>query len=334
MQRMHRRHALRGSLGLVGMGLLSACGLGPISGPAPSRVRRIGVLGDAPASVWDAFLEGMGEYGWVEGKNLAIERRWAEGSYARFVDLTGELAGLGVECIVAGSLSAVAAAKQATSTVPIVGNLVTGEALENGIVENIARPGGNVTGSAGISGAQLFGKLLELLTAVAPDATLIAALGNSTSAGFDYGVEAARSAAATLGLRLQVFAVRGNDELDAAFAAMGAARAGALAIVHSTIFASARPKLAELGLKHRLASITNDTELPAAGGLLAYGVNRPDVYRYSASYVDKILKGAKPGDLPMERPRKFDLVINLKTARVLGLTIPQSVLHQATELIQ
>jgi putative tryptophan/tyrosine transport system substrate-binding protein len=213
---------------------------------------------------------------------------------------------------------------------------VGGRRGQAGHVDNIARPGGNVTGSAGISGAQLFGKLLELLAAVVPGARLIGALGNSTSSGYDYGVQAARSAAAALGLGLQVFSVRGTDELEGAFAAMGAARVQALAMVHSTIFASAsaRPKLAELALKHGLASVTNDTELPAAGGLLGYGVNRPDVYRYSASYVDKILKGARPGDLPMERPSKFDLAVNLKTARSLGLTLPEQVLQQATEVIR
>ncbi len=328
-----RRDFLRGGLALAGLGLLAGCGIGSPPAP-PVQVRRIGVLGDAPASVWDAFREGMGEHGWVEGQNLAIERRWAEGSYERYVALTRELAGLPVECIVAGSLSAVSAAKRGTSTVPIVGNLVTGEALENGIVENIARPGGNITGSAGISGAQLFGKLLELLAAVAPGATLIAALGNSTSSGFDYGAQAARSAAAALGLELQVFSVRGTDELEGAFAALGAAGAHALAMIHSTIFASARPRLAELALRHRLPSVTNDTELPAAGGLLAYGVNRDGVYRRAANYVDRILKGAKPGDLPMERPTTFDLSVNLKTAQALGLTIPKSILEQATEVLQ
>jgi putative tryptophan/tyrosine transport system substrate-binding protein len=332
-----RRQVVQGA-GAVGLGLVAGCGRWPGQVPAPAaggaKVHRIGVLGDWSTSRWDAFREGLRELGWVEGQNLAVEYRWTEGHNERYRAGAAELVQLQVELVVAGALSASAAAKQATSTVPIVAILATGEALEGGIVDNIARPGGNITGTAGISGTQLEGKQLQLLKEAVPEASRVAILAQSSGAGFERRTEALQSAAPLLGVQLQVFPVQHPGGIEEAFAAMGAAGVHALKILPAPIFDLLWEPIADLAAQHRLPALTEYREFPQAGGLMAYGVDRLDIYRRAATYVDKILKGARPGDLPMERPMRFDFVINLKTAQALGLTIPPHVLLQATEVLQ
>jgi putative ABC transport system substrate-binding protein len=299
-------------------------------------VRLIGVLGAEPGGRWDGFWDGLRELGWVEGRNLAVESRWSEDS-RRYQALTTELVGRQVELIVVETSNASLAAKQATATVPLVAILTSGEAIERGIVDNIARPGGNITGTAGISGSQLEGKQLQLLKEAIPHAARVAVLrGGSAEATStsEVRLRGLQEAAPGFGIQLHVVHIPNISGLDDAFAAMSTAGADAVKILTATQWDSAWGRIAELALQYRLPSITEVPEFALAGGLLAYGLSRADIYRSAAPYVDKILRGARPGDLPMERPTEFDFVVNLKTAQALGLTIPQTVLTQATEIIQ
>jgi putative ABC transport system substrate-binding protein len=331
-----RRRFLRGGLSVAGLGLLAGCGLLPPQAPTSERVRLIGVLGDVPGGRWDAFWDGLRELGWVEGRNLAVESRWAEGDSQRYRALATELVERKVELIVVGTSVASVAAKQATSTVPLVAILVSGEAIESGLVDNIARPGGNITGTAGISGWQLEGKQLQLLKEAVPHASRVAVLHSNLepSSSAERRVRALQEAAPGLGVHLHVVAMPNYSGLDDAFAAMSAAGADTLKILASTLFDTAWGRIAELALRYQLPAISEYPEFAQAGGLLAYGLSRAEIYRSAAPYVDKILRGARPGDLPMERPTDFDFVINLETAQALGLKIPQDLLQQATELIR
>jgi putative tryptophan/tyrosine transport system substrate-binding protein len=333
--RRTRRHFVQGA-GAAGLGLLAGCGRWPGQQRAPGgpEIRRIGVLGDSFTARWDAFREGLRELGWVEGQNLAVEYRWTEGHNERYGAVAAELVQLPVELIVAGTSAGSAAAKQATSTVPIVAILATGEALEAGLVDNIARPGGNITGMAGISGTQMEGKQLQLLTEAVPAASRVAILARATGASAERRTQALQSAAPLLGVQLQVFLVQNPGGIEEAFAAMGAAGAHALKILPASWFDPRWDQIADLTARYRLPTLAYRMEFPRAGGLMAYGVDGLDINRRAATYVDKLLKGAQPGDLPMERPMRFDFVINLKTAQALGLTIPPHVLLQATEVIQ
>jgi putative tryptophan/tyrosine transport system substrate-binding protein len=332
----YSRRQLVQSAGAVGLGLLAGCGRWPGQQRAPGgpEIRRIGVLGDSSTARWDAFRQGLRELGWVEGQNLAVEYRWTEGHNERYGAVAAELVQLQVELIVAGPLNASAAAKQATSTVPIVAILSNADALEAGLVDNIARPGGNITGTAGISGTQMEGKQLQLLTEAVPAASRVAILAPATATSFERRTQALQSAATMLGVQLQVFPVQNPGGIEDAFAAMGAAGAQALKILPSPWFDSRWEQIADLTARYRLPALAYNMEFPPAGGLMAYGVDLLDINRRAATYVDKLLKGARPGDLPMERPMRFEFVINLKTAQALGLTIPHHVLLQATEVIQ
>jgi putative ABC transport system substrate-binding protein len=327
-----------GGLSMAGLGLLAGCGLLPPQAPTSERVRLIGVLGNLSGDRWDGFWDGLRELGWVEGRNLAVESRWDEVDIQRYQALATELVERKVELIVVQSAGASVAAKQATATVPLVAILVSGEAIESELVDNIARPGGNITGIAGVSGRQLEGKQLQLLKEAVPHASRVAVLrAGSTevpSASNSRRTQALEEAAPGLGVHLHVVTMPDISGLDDAFAAMSAADADALKILNSTVFDSAWARVAELARQYRLPYIAENPEFARAGGLLAYGVSQPEIYRSAAGYVDKILRGARPGDLPMERPTDFDFVVNLKTAQALGLTIPQSILTQATEVIQ
>lgn len=325
-------------LSIVGLAQITACGLSMPFRQATSRatkVRLIGVIGDENSARWDAFREGLRELSWVEEQNLAIEYRWTGGanSAERYSAFTTELAQLNVEIVVAGALLASIGAKQATSTIPIVTVLATGEALENGIVDNIARPGGNVTGTAGISGAQLEGKQLQVLKAAVADASRIAVVAFAKSPSLELRMQVLQSAATTLGVQLQTYIVQSAGDLENAFLAIGAAGADAVKILATTTWDLLWKQIADLALRYRLPALTEYRQFPQAGGLMAYGVDRVEIYRRAATYVDKILKGAQPGDLPMERPTRFDFIVNMKTAQTVGLTIPQTVLSGATELI-
>jgi putative ABC transport system substrate-binding protein len=301
------------------------------------KVYRVGYLSapsrDSVERGVEAFLRTLRELGWVEGQNLIIEYRWAEGKVERLPDLATELVRLKVDVIVAPAGSAALAAKNATKSIPIV-MIFPSDPVELGLVASLRRPGGNVTGTSFAPGPELFGKQLQILKETIPHASRVAILRNPADPGDAPQVTEVEAAARSLGIHLQRVEARGPGEFDSAFAAMGRERADALLVAGGSTFLVHRTRLAELAVKGRLPTMYNYRENVEVGGLMAYAVNMSDFVRRAATYVDRILKGANPADLPVERPTKFELVINLKTAKALGLTIPQSVLARADELIQ
>jgi len=301
------------------------------------KVYRIGYL-SAPsrASVeqaLQAFLRKLRELGLVEGQNLIIEYRWADGKAERLPDLAAELIQLKVDLIVAPAGSAALVAKKATSSIPIV-MLFPVDPVGLGLVASLGRPGGNVTGTTLSPGSEIFGKQLQILKEAIPRASRFAIAANPAEPGFTFQMNEVEAAARSLGIRLQHVEVRGPEDLDSAFAAMARERAEALLVQGSSTFLVHRTRLAELAVKGRLPTMSNFREMVEAGSLMAYGVNMADFIGRSAVFVDKILKGAKPADLAVEQPTKFELAINLKTAKALGLTIPPPVLARADEVIQ
>jgi putative ABC transport system substrate-binding protein len=304
-----------------------------------TKVPRIGYLGlnrAASPHLTEAFLHGLRDLGYVEGRNVVIEYRDAEGKIERFPALAAELAALRVDVFVtAGGTPAALAAKQATRTLPIVFAGV-GDAVASGLVTSLARPGGNITGSS-VLAPELVGKWLELLKQAVPGVTRVAVLWQPgflpERTGKDM-LKEAEVAGRALGVRVQFVEARGPEDFDRAFSDMTRERAGALTVLGSNMLFGERRRLVDLAAKHRLPAVYGLREFVDAGGLLSYGPNAADLFRRAATYVDKILKGAKPADLPVEQPTKFELVINLKTAKALGLTIPQSVLGRADEVIQ
>ncbi len=272
--------------------------------------------------------------GWVEGQNIVIEYRYAEGRIDRLPGLAEELVRLKVDVIAASPTPSVIAARNASRTIPIVGMSLT-EPVALGLVASLARPGGNITGITYSVDADIFGKQLELLKEVVPKVRRVAALTNpSGTPAYPLTLSNVKAAARTLGLQLQLHEAREPGEFDRAFAAMAKERAVALLVFGDPMFFLHRARLADLALKNRLPSMSTQWQWVEAGGLIAYGPNLPDLWRRAATYVDKILKGARPADLPIEQPTKFELVINLKTARALGLAIPQPLLLRADEVIQ
>jgi putative ABC transport system substrate-binding protein len=282
--------------------------------------------------LWAAFREGLGELGYREGQNVVIEFRSAEGDPARLPQLAKELVGLPVDVLVVQTMQAVQAARQATTTIPIV---VTSQAepVECGLVASLARPGGNLTGGAGI-GLEQWGKLLELLQEIQPTLSRLGMLWNPDNCVDRNMVEQLREAAQSRRAVFQPLAVRTRADVEQALSPLASWRAEALAVTPASASFSHRRVLAELAIRQGLALVSNVREFADAGALLTYGPNLVAATRYAATYVDKILRGAKPGDLPMARPTRFELVINLKTAKALRLTIPPSVLARADELIQ
>ena len=301
------------------------------------KVSRIGYLSagsdTANPRVREAFRQGLRELGWVEGQNIIIEYRWAEGRFDRLPDLAAELVRLKVDVLVAAPTPAALAAKNATGTIPIVGMSLT-DPIGLGLVASLARPGGNVTGVSYSVGAEIFGKDLELLKEVVPRVRRVAVLSNPASPARPLTISNVKDAARSLGLQLQLLEARGPRDFDGAFAAMAKERVGALLVVTDPAFIPHRARLVDLAVKNRLPSIFTQREDAEAGGLMSYGPRLSDLHRRGATYVDKILKGAKPADLPVEEPTKFELVINLKTAKALGLTIPPSLLQRADQVIE
>jgi putative tryptophan/tyrosine transport system substrate-binding protein len=303
-----------------------------------AKVARIGYLAAnlaASPHLREAFLQGLRDLGYVEGRNVVIEYRDAEGKYERFPALATELVALKVDVIVVTSTPAAVAVKQATRTIPIVFTWAA-DPVGSGLVTSLARPGGNITGLS-ILAPDIIGKRLELLKQAVPGVSRVAALWHPGDyverMEKDMLTEADRAARA-LGLRLQVVEARGPEDFDRAFADMTRARADAVTVQSTNIFFIERRRLVDLAAKNRLPAMYLTREFVDAGGLMSYGPHVADLHRRAASYVDKILKGAKPADLPVEQPIKFELVINLKTAKALGLTIPPSVLQRADEVIQ
>ncbi len=328
---MTTRRAFIGSL----VGSLLAAPLAAETQQA-GKVYRIGVLEPTSmalnAANLDAFRKGLRELGYVEGRNMMIEYRSADGRSERFPDLAAELVRLKVDVILTRGTPAVMAAKNATGTIPVV-MAASGDPVLSGVVSSLARPGGNVTGLSAVV-VEVSGKRLELIREVAPGVSRVAALFNMSNPNDALQWKETETAAPTLRVQLQLLDVRKPGDFAGAFDAAVKGRAGALFVgLDALTWANHRP-IVELAAKHRLPAIYGGREFVNAGGLIAYGVSYPHLYRRAASYVDKILKGAKPADLPIEQPTKFELVINIKTAKALGLTIPQSLLGRADEVIQ
>jgi putative tryptophan/tyrosine transport system substrate-binding protein len=299
------------------------------------KVPRIGFLffgSPGPSRELDAFRQGLRELGYTEGQNIVIEVRFANGRVERLPELATELARLNPDVLVTPGTPASLAAKQATSTIPIVFAGVA-DAVGAGLVANFARPGGNITGLTGIS-AELGGKRLELLKEVAPKASRVAVLYNPADRSNVLVLKELQKSAPALRLTLQPLGVRGPGEFEGAFVAMTRERAHALFGAAGILTTEHRKALVDLAAKRRMPAMWGERQFVEAGGLMSYAVDFYDQVRGAATYVDKILKGAKPGDLPVEQPTKFALVINLKTAKALGLTIPQSLLQRADQVIQ
>ena len=325
----------RAFLGTLAGGLLAAPRIADAQ-PA-GRVYRVGYLtaGSLTANprVLEAFRQGLRDLGWVEGQNIVIEYRSAEGRLDRLPDLAAELVRLKVDVIVATPTPAALAAKSATGSIPIVGASLV-EPVGLGLIASLARPGGTVTGVTYSVGTDIFGKDLELLKEVVPKVRRVAVLSNPDGPAQPLTISNIKDAARSLGLQLLLVDARGPGDFDGAFAAMARERVGALFVVTDPVFVPHRARLVGLAAKSRLPSIFTQRADVEAGGLMSYGPNFADMYRRAATYVDKILRGAKPADLPVEQPTTFELVINLKTAKTLGLTIPRSVLTRADEVIQ
>ena len=304
----------------------------PLAGEAQqaSKVKRIGFLrvGPPPTTFIEGFRQGLRELGYLEGQNITIEYGLAR-SVAEVPDVAAELVRLKVDVLVASGTPSVLPARNATSTIPVV-FVAAIDPVATGVVASLARPGGNVTGVTAMH-ADLTGKRLELLKELLPKLSRIAVLVRDHPGHAQY-VQEAELAARTLGAQLQVLAVRDPRDFEGAFSA--ARGASALLPVDDAVFTAHRTQLAELALKNRLPTMYGLSEAVVAGGLMAYGPHYGDLYRRAATHVDKILKGARPADLPVEQPSKFQLVLNLRTAKALGLTIPQSVLIRVDQVIQ
>ena len=324
---------------LIGLAVVLAFALSvaPLAAHAQpaTKVPRVGLLitGSSPGqSYLSAFRQGLHELGYVEGHSIATEYRWAEGKYERLPDLAAELVRLKVDVIVAVATPAVQAAKQATKAIPIV-MLSVGDPVASGFVASVARPGGNITGLANIA-TELVGKQLQLLREVLPNVSLVTVLWNPTNPSNASQLREAAAAARALGVRVQPLEAQGPSDIDRAFVVMTKDRAGALLVLSDSMFIAQRERIADLATKSRLPAVYGLRPHAEAGGLMAYGANLLDLVRLAATFVDKILKGAKPADLPVEQPTRFELVINLKTAKALGLTIPPSVLGRADQVIE
>jgi putative ABC transport system substrate-binding protein len=327
----------RYTIGLI-VTLALAILLAPVVADAqPSaRVPRIGYLGNSSPSLEpdlvEAFRQGLRELGYIEGQTIVIEYRWAEGEYDRFPDLVADLIRLKVDVIVTAGTPGTLAAKQATKTIPIV-MAVAGDAVGAGLVASLARPGGNVTGLTTIV-QDLEGKRLELLKEVVPGLSRVGVLWNPVNPVNPIIFKQTQIAAQTLGLTVQTLDVRGVEEFEDAFAILARERPDALIMITDRFLLTHRKRIVEFMAQHRLPTMYPYRELVVEGGLLSYAPSYTDSFRRAATFVDKILKGTKPADLPIQQPTKFELVINLKTAKALGLTIPPSLLARADEVIE
>jgi len=325
---------------LIGLTVVLAVSLtiAPLVGEAQpaTRVAQIGVLSSfspAETAAWDqAFRQGLRDLGWVEGQNLKIEYRYARGRIDRLPDLAADLVRLKVDVMLTAVTPDALAAKNATRVIPIV-MAAAGDVTVTGLVESLARPGGNITGLSQMN-PELVGKRLELLKEIVPSLSRVAVLWNPEDKISALTWREIQFPARTLGIDLHSLEVRSPGDIGKAFEGALRVRAGALAIMPSPVFVTNLKRLADLAEKHRLPSIFHVPDFVTAGGLVTYGPNRPDLFRRAAAYVDKILKGAKPGDLPIEQPNTFELWLNLKTAKALGLTIPPSVLVRADHVIE
>ena len=311
--------------------------LGPLAAQQAAKIPRIGYLSsNAPETFRvDAFRQALQEFGWVEGQNLLVDYRSADGQFARLPELAAELVRLKVDVIVAVPTVSALAAQQATRTIPVVFTHVS-DPVGSGLVPSLAQPGGNITGFTHLN-AELSPKRLAFLTEAMPNVTHIAALwhpGGLDDRTQKTMVQETEDAARSLGVQLQFVAVRGPGDFDEAFAAMTSAHTGALIVLPGPLLLAERRRIVDLAAQHHLPAVYFAREFVEAGGLMAYGANMAALVQGAARSVDKILKGAKPADLPVEQAARFELLINLKTAQALGLSLPPTLLFQATEVIQ
>ena len=294
-----------------------------LSGSSPSS---------SPGGVGDAFQQGLKDLGWVEGHNIRLVYRYVGGDFDQLPSVAAELVRMRVDVIVASTPAALAAVRKATSTIPIV--MVYGpDPVDVGLVASLGRPGGNVTGLTSLS-ADLSLKQLDLFKQIVPGLARVAVLFNPANPWHPAAVERIEPAARTMGLRCQRVSVRGPAEFDAAFAAMSTDKANGVLNLSDPMTFTHRARLAELAVKHRLPTMNGVIGYTEAGGLASYWPNDAEMFRHAATYVDRILRGARPGDLPVEQPTKFELIINLKTAKALGLTVPPSLLARADQVIE
>jgi ABC-type uncharacterized transport system substrate-binding protein len=316
------------------IGLVGGAAAWPLTASAQQQVKivTIGVLAIEPWSPIDTFRQALDDLGYIEGKNVRFEYRYAKGNNERLPELANDLVGLNVDVILTWGTDAVLAAKQATTTIPIVMGVI-GDPLGIGIVTNLAHPGGNITGCS-LDSAELEAKRLQLLKELVPGLSRVAILFNPTNHYMPLALQSARKGAQLLHLSLAVYKVYDTTTLDAAFATLTKDRPDAFLVPADTFLASQRGRIAQFAIENKLPSAYTFREYIEAGGLLAYTPNYKDLFRRAASYVDKILKGAKPGELPIQQPRGFHLFINLKTARALGLTVPRRLIAGATEVIE
>ncbi|MBI4636971.1 MAG: ABC transporter substrate-binding protein [Candidatus Rokubacteria bacterium] len=317
------------ALGLA-LAVIPAPGLAPAH--AADKLPRIGFLWPGPADLYDAFRQGLGELGYVEGRTVLIEARVTGGSVSRLAEQARDLARLKVDVLVVGSTQAIHAARQATATIPIVMAL-SGDAVSSGLVASLARPGGNVTGLTIIS-ADLAGKRLELLREVVPSVTRLAIFWNPTNLSHEPVLRELEAVAQRLGLAVQRIELNRAEDIERAFEKAAAGRAGALLVLGDFVTLTSRVRIAELAAKHRLAAMYEVREFVEAGGLMAYGVNLAQLFKRAAVFTDKILKGARPAELPVEQPTRFELIVNVKAARAVGLTFTPDILLRADQVIE
>jgi len=316
--------------------LLGGAAAWPLAARAEPKIPRVGFMGNSTAALEanlvGAFRDGLHELGYEEGRNIIIEYRWADGKYEQFPALVAELIAAKVDVIVTAGTPAALAVKRATTTVPLV-MVAVGDPVGTGLVPSLARPGGNLTGLSSIA-PDLEGKRLDILREVVPTLSHVAMFFNSLNPFHVASMWQARTAAQAMGIKLQQHDIRKSEDLDGAFAAIRKERPDALLILADRVFLHNRQRMMDFTEEQRLPNINAYTELVEAGGLMSYGPSYEDMHKRAAIYVDKIIKGVKPADLPIEQPSKFTFVINLKVAKALGLTVPPSLLTLADEVIE
>jgi putative ABC transport system substrate-binding protein len=308
----------------------------PLAASAQSKIPRIGFMGNSTAALEanlvDAFREGLSELGYEEGRNIIIEYRWADGKYDKFAALVAELIAAKVDAIVTAGTPAAFAVKKATTTVPLV-MVAVGDPVGTGLVPSLARPGGNLTGLSSIA-PDLEGKRLQLLREIVPALSHVAMFVNSLNLFHVSSMKQARAAAEGMGIKLQLYDIRKTEDLDDAFTAIRNERPGALLVLADRVFLHNRERIADFTKEQRLPNVNAYKEIVEVGGLMSYGPSYEDMHKRAATYVDKILKGAKPADLPIEQPSKFTFIVNLKAAKALGVTVPSQLLGLTDQLIE
>ena len=316
--------------------LLGGAAAWPLAARAQPKITRVGFMGNSTvaleANLVGAFRDGLHELGYEEGRNIIIEYRWADGKYERFPALVAELIAAKVDVIVTAGTPAALAVKKATTTVPLV-MVAVGDPVGTGLVPSLARPGGNLTGLSSIA-PDLEGKRLDILREVVPTLSHVAILFNSLNPFHVASMRQAHAAAQAMGIKLQQHDIRKSEDLDGAFAAIRNERPDALLILADRVFLHNRQRMMDFTEEQRLPNINAYTELVEAGGLMSYGPSYEDMHKRAAIYVDKIIKGAKPADLPIEQPSKFTFNINLKVAKALGLSVPSSLVTLADKVIE